>query len=402
MLNRVVITGTGIVAPLGYDHQQIIAAIKSGQTNFIRSDVDSDCVICPIKGFNLLNYTGKFKNRRYLSDAAAFSVAAAIMAINDASLSRNSLAHAGLFIGAGPNLNIEKEFPDICNGTAKWSNIQALWLLKFLPNTAASIIAQLAGIHGECETLGTACAASLQAIGSAYRKIKDGYLDLAVAGGGDSRLNKGALMAYKKAHSIYCGTGHPEKACRPFDQHRNGFVSGEGAAFIVLESLAHAKRRGATIIAEIVGFGASMDGYQMTAPHPEGIYARQAIEKAIEGANLNNQKIDLIAAHGTGTQLNDIIEAEIINNMFVSEKPHVIALKSWMGHLAAACGAAELTVCLACMKHSFIPEIRNLSQPCHPHVNFANASSNESFKTFLLENFGFGGQNCAIIVTQFQ
>ena len=401
MPNSVVITGSGAINPLGLNHQQIIVSLQSGQTNFVRSDVDSDCVVCPVKDFNLLDYTGRFKNRRYLNAGSAFSVASAIMAINDASLSRDALTNAGLFIGAGPNLDIEKEFTEIHNGSANWSNIQALWLLKFLPNTAGSIISQLTGIHGECATLGTACAASLQAIGSAYQKIKNGYLDVAIAGGGDSRLNRCALMAYKKAHSIYCGTGNPEMACRPFDRHRNGFVSGEGAAFIVLESLVHAKNRGATIIAEILGFGASMDGYQMSAPHPEGIYAKQAIAKALEEANLNNQKLDLIVAHGTGTKLNDLIEAKIIHNMFESEKPHVIALKSWMGHLAAACGAAELAVCLACMQHNYIPEIRNLSQVCHQYVNFVKVPYFESFKTFLLENFGFGGQNCAIIVKKF-
>ena len=401
MSHRVVITGTGAITPLGFDNQQVLSALKSGQTTFERSNVDSDCVVCPVSGFNLLDYTGKFKNRRYLNRGASFSVAAAIMALNDACLNKDSLAHAGLFIGAGPNLDIENEFPHIYDGAAQWSKVQALWLLKFLPNTAASIISQLTGIHGECTTLGTACAASLQAIGNAYHKIKSGYLDVAVAGGGDSRLNRGALMAYKKAHSIYCGSGIPKQACRPFDQNRDGFVSGEGAAFFVLESLAHATFRGANIIGEIVGFGASMDGYQMTAPQPDGIYAKQAVEKALEEANLNNHEIDLISTHGTGTKLNDIMEVKLIDDLFDSAKPKVIALKSWMGHLAAACGATELAICLACIQHNYIPEIRNLTHPCHQSVNFVRSSDTASFNTLLLENFGFGGQNCAIIVSKF-
>jgi len=400
MPHRVVITGIGAITPLGITPQQIISALKSNQTNFKRSTVEPDCVVCPVKDFNLVNYTGKFKNRRYLNQGASLSVGAAIIALNDASLSRQELSHAGLFIGSGPNLDIENEFLNICNGTTQWSNVQALWLLKFLPNTAASIIAQLTGIHGESATLGTACAASLQAIGSAYHKIKDGYLDIAVAGGGDSRINRGALMAYKKANAIYCGTGSPDKVCRPFDQNRSGFVSGEGAAFFVLESMAHATQRNATMIAEIVGFGASMDGYQMTAPHPEGIYASQALTQALEKAKLNDHEIDVIATHGTGTQLNDIMEAKLIENLFVSGKPHVIALKSWIGHLAAACGSVELALTLICMKHNYIPEIRNLTHPCHPSVNFIRAPKREAFKTFILENFGFGGQNCAIVVSK--
>jgi 3-oxoacyl-[acyl-carrier-protein] synthase II len=400
MAQRVVITGTGVVTPLGFDNQQILSALKSGQTNFERSDVDPDCVVCPVKNFNLLDYAGKFKNRRYLNSGASFSVAAALMALNDAHLNKDSLTNAGLFIGAGPNLDIEKEFTDISNGKAKWSNIQALWLLKFLPNTAASIITQLTGIHGECATLGTACAASLQAIGNAYHNIKDGYINVAVTGGGDSRLSKGGLMGYKKAHAIYCGDGIPEETCRPFDQNRDGFVPGEGAAFFVLESLAHATNRGATIIAEIIGFGASMDGYQMAAPHPDGIYARMAIEKALHEANINIHEIDLIAAHGTGTHLNDIMEAKMIKKLFVSKNPRIIAIKSWIGHLAAACGAAELAICLACMQNNYIPEIRNLIQPCHQLLNFVKTPEKVSFNTLLLENFGFGGQNCAIIVSK--
>ena len=401
MSHRVVITGTGAITPLGFDSQQIISKLKSGQTNFERSNVDTDCVVCSVKNFNLLDYTGKFKNRRYLNQGASFSVAAAIMALNDSGLNKHALEHAGLFVGIGPNLDIENEFPDICDGTAQWPNVQALWLLKFLPNTAASIISQLTGIHGECETVCTACAASLQAIGNAYHKIKNGYLDVAVAGGGDSRLNRGALMAYKKAHSIYCGTGMPEQVCQPFNQNRDGFVSGEGAAFFVLESLTHATQRSATILGEIAGFAASMDGYQMTAPHPDGMYARQAIEQALKNANLTNQDIEIISAHGTGTQLNDMMEAALIDDLFSSSKPKVIAIKSWIGHLAAACGAAELAICLACMQHNYIPEIRNLTHPCHQSVNFVQSPDTQAFHTVLLENFGFGGQNCVIIISKF-
>jgi 3-oxoacyl-[acyl-carrier-protein] synthase II len=402
MLNRVVITGSGAITPLGNDNNQIISALKTGQTNFERSHADPYCVVCPVKNFNILDFTEKFKNRRYLNSGAALCVAAALMAMKNACLDRELLTDAGLFIGAGPNLDIEREFPNIDNGSAEWSKIQALWLLKFLPNTAASIISQLTGIHGECATLGTACAASLQAIGNAYHKIKYGYLDIAVAGGGDSRLNKGALMGYKKAHSIYCGTDIPEHASRPFDQNRQGFVPGEGAAFFVLESLTHAKRRGAKIIAEIKGFGTSMDGYQMTAPHPEGLYARQAVLKALEEACLKDHDIEVIVAHGTGTQLNDQVEVKIIAHLFASVKPRVIALKSWTGHLAAACGAAELAICLSCMQYNYLPEIKNLSHPCHQSINFVKASVTVPFNTVLLENFGFGGQNCAIIVSTFK
>ncbi|KPA15667.1 3-oxoacyl-ACP synthase [Candidatus Magnetomorum sp. HK-1] len=398
MPRRVVITGTGLISPLGTTHNEIVTFFKAGQAGFERSSIDSDCIICPVKNFDLIDYTGKFKNRRYLNRGASLSVAAAIAAIKDATLSNKILEKSGLFLGAGPNLDIENEFSGMIDHQINWNKLQALWILKFLPNTAASTIAQITGVHGESSTIGTACAASLQAIGDAFRKIKDGYLDIALAGGGDSRLNSGAMMAYKKAQSIYKGQEQPNRVCRPFDQNRQGFVSGEGAAFFVLESLEHAKKRDANILAEILGYGASMDGYGMTAPNPNGKYAQMAILQALEEANKHIDEIDLISAHGTGTQLNDTMEANLIHRVFDEHKPMVIAIKSWIGHLSAACGAVELSVCLACMKHSYIPEIRNLHNPCHENVNFVRTPISSMVNTLLLENFGFGGQNCALIV----
>ncbi|MBF0450596.1 MAG: beta-ketoacyl-[acyl-carrier-protein] synthase family protein [Candidatus Magnetomorum sp.] len=395
---RVAITGTGSITPIGSTDDHIISFLKAGQPCFETFVSHSDTVVCPVKNFDLIQYTGKFKHRRYLNRGASLSVAAAMMAVKDAHIDNGLLDNAGLFTGAGPNLDMGNEFPEIINHQVNWEAIQALWILKFLPNTAASTIAQLTGIHGECTTVGTACAASLQAIGDAFRKIKDGYLDIALAGGGDSRLSSGAMMAYKKARSIYVGSDHPNQVCRPFDQNRKGFVSGEGAAFFILEDYEHAKKRGAEIKAEILGFGASMDGYRMTDPHPDGLYAQRAVVQAINDAKIHPDDIDLISSHGTGTQLNDKMEAELIHRLFNRRhQPFVIALKSWIGHLSAACGAVELSVCMACIKHDYIPEIRNLNDPCHMSVNFVVSPKSCRFNTVLLENFGFGGQNCAII-----
>jgi 3-oxoacyl-[acyl-carrier-protein] synthase II len=392
---QVVITGIGAITSAGSSAHQMISSLKKGMTGF--EYFNSDCVICAIKDFDLNDYTGRFKNKRYLNRGASLAVAAAMTAIKNSCLDDDALNKAGLYTGAGPNLDIENEFPEIKNHRADWQKIQALWMLKFLPNTAASVISQLAGIHGECITFGTACAASLQAIGEAYRKIKDGYLDIALAGGGDSRLNSGAMMAYKKARSIYVGDDHPDHASRPFDHNRKGFVPGEGAAFFMLEEKQHAMKRNADIHAEILGFGVSIDGYRMTDPHPKGIYAQEAVMRSLQEANLNPKDIDVIASHGTGTVQNDRVEADLIDCVF-GESAHVIALKSWIGHLSAACGAAELSLCLACIKYNYIPEIRNLYNPCHSTVNFVRSPKKYSYRKLLLENFGFGGQNCVIII----
>jgi 3-oxoacyl-[acyl-carrier-protein] synthase II len=274
----------------------------------------------------------------------------------------------------------------------------ALWMLRFLPNTAASVIARLAGLHGENLTVGTACAASLQAIGEAFRRIRDGYLDCALAGGGDSRLNPGGLLAYQKAQALFEGPGQPEHASRPFDLKHRGFVPGEGGAFFVLETIDHARQRQAPILAEVLGYGASMDGCHMTAPQSDGRWARQALSLAIGQAGLRPDQIDALAAHGTSTPLNDTVEAELIGRMFNGCRPLVLAFKSWIGHAASACGAVELGLCLMGMQTGTWPGIRNLDAPCDQRLNYLRPGTSARPGTVLLQNFGFGGQNAALVV----
>jgi len=398
MHRRVVITSIGIISSLGFSIEEIIANLKDGNASFERSFFDNEVVISPINGFDVKDFAGHFKDRRYLNRGARFCVASAIEAVKKAGIDKKLLAEAGLFLGTGPNLDIGGEFPDVKAGEIDRRDLMALWMLKFLPNTAASVIAKLAGIHGENQTLTTACSASLQAIGEAFRKIRDGYIDLAFAGGGDSRLSKSSILAYKKARALCDGTGKPERAIRPFDRSRNGFVPGEGGAFFLLEDLKHAKKRGAVIYGEICGYGASIDGYSMTAPEPDGIWAERAVNAALREAEFAPSDIDVISSHGTGTLLNDSMEADLIDRVWGKRSPFIIALKSWIGHIAAACGAVELAICLACMKFGYLPKIRNLDEPCHAGLNFVREEREYPIQSILLENFGFGGQNSALIV----
>ena len=398
MHRRVAITSIGIISSLGFSIEEIIANLKDGKASFERSFFDNEVVISPINGFDVKDFAGHFKDRRYLNRGARFCVASAIEAVKKAGIDKKLLAEAGLFLGTGPNLDIGGEFPDVKAGEIDRRDLMALWMLKFLPNTAASVIAKLAGIHGENQTLTTACSASLQAIGEAFRKIRDGYIDLAFAGGGDSRLSKSSILAYKKARALCDGTGKPERAIRPFDRSRNGFVPGEGGAFFLLEDLKHAKKRGAVIYGEICGYGASIDGYSMTAPEPDGIWAERAVNAALREAEFAPSDIDVISSHGTGTLLNDSMEADLIDRVWGKRSPFIIALKSWIGHIAAACGAVELAICLACMKFGYLPKIRNLDEPCHAGLNFVREEREYPIQSILLENFGFGGQNSALIV----
>lgn len=397
-MKRVVITGIGAITSLGNNGDEIISSLHRDRTAFRRSDLDKDLVVCPIEDFELKSYTGRFKNSRYLTRGAAFALAAAIEAVKDAGIPSEQLRKAGVFVGSGPNLDIGNEFPNIENSRIRWDKHRALWILKFLPNTAASAIGQYLSINGESASLGTACAASLQAIGTAFQKIKWGEHAAVLAGGGDSRLSPGALMAYKKAGALYKGRMNPDQACRPFDRDRNGFVCGEGGAFLFLEELDHAKKRGAHIYAEICGFASTADGYAMAAPRPDGKFAKLAVEMAIEQAEMDFHDIGLVSAHGTSTRLNDAVEGELLSSLFKPAPTLVMGLKSWIGHLSAACGAVELAISLFCAKERFVPAIRNIQDPCADAGFVAGDSARLSPGAILMENFGFGGQNCAMVV----
>jgi 3-oxoacyl-[acyl-carrier-protein] synthase II len=398
MKRRVVITSMGIISSVGRCENEIIESFKEKKVSFERPAFDGDVVISPVKKFNARDYTGPFKDGRYLNRGAQFAVASAIETVKRSGCEKESLSEAGLFVGAGPNLDIGGEFPEVRKGELDREDLQALWILKFLPNTAASVIAKLLGIHGENLTVSTACSASLQAIGEAFRKIKDGYLNMSLAGGGDSRLSPGGILAYRKAKAIYTGNGDPLCAGRPFDCSRSGFIPGEGGAFFLLEEFEKAKKRGAQVYGEICGYGCSMDAYNMTAPDRNGEKGKIAVAAALNEAAMSVTEVDVISSHGTGTVLNDEREADLIGDLCESRKPHVIALKSWIGHTASACGALELALSLACMRAGYLPEIRNLEEPCRKGVNFVSDGKHLPFGTVLIENFGFGGQNSALVV----
>jgi 3-oxoacyl-[acyl-carrier-protein] synthase II len=363
--------------------------------------VDREIATSPIDGFDLKAFTGRFKNLRYLNRGAALSVAAAMNAVKGTGLAPHSLSAMGLFVGAGPNLDLDGECRDIRSGRLTADKLQALWILRFLPNTAASVISALAGIHGESLTVSTACTASLQAIGEAFRRIRYGFLETALAGGGDSRLSPGGIMAYKTAQALFRPKADPKREYAPFDKNRNGFIPGEGGAFFVLESVDHARAREARILAEICGYGCSLDGHGMTAPAPAGKWPEQAVRSALEEARTSPEAVDLVAAHGTGTPLNDAMEANLIARLYGNRGPRVIALKSWVGHTASACGAVELGILLACLKAGFAPEIRNLKEPCHENVDFVRSSTAVPSRRVVLQSFGFGGQNSALVIKPF-
>ena len=396
MPNRVVITSVGLSSSVGNSLSEMVEGLMS-PPEFTPSSELPDVLTCPNPHFDLKAITGRNKNLRYLNRGAAFAVGAAFQAMKLAQLSETQKEGCGLFMGAGPNLDIEGEFPNLQEEGLDWEKVPALWILKFLPNTAASLTAQLLGLHGENFTLTTACSAGLQGIGEAFRKIKDGYLTHALAGAGDSRLSKSGLLAYKKSGALFFPDSS-DQSYIPFSNVRKGFVPGEGGAMFLLEELDHALERGIPILGEICGYGASMDGYRMTAPDVKGIYAEKVVRAALLEAAVETDKVDLISAHGTGTQLNDEMEANMLERVFEKKSPLITSFKSRFGHLSAACGAMELAAVLTCLQSDQVPGIPHLETTCNSKLNIAKENRSLRANTVLLENFGFGGQNSALVV----
>ena len=397
MRRRVVVTSMGVVSSLGTTAEEIGETLATGTPRFTFTG-EEGLWGAPVHGFDLKAVTGRFKAARYLNRGAQFATATALMTMEGSGLSDADRADTGLFCGSGPNFDVGSEFSGIQQGEISEEGLAALWILKFLPNTAASAISRLTGIHGENHTCGSACAASLTAIGEGFRKIRDGYLHTALAGGGDSRINRGGLLAYRMAQALHQSEEDPSGTFAPFDSARKGFLPGEGGAFFLLEELEHARRRGAQIHAEVLGFGSSLDGYNMTAPDPSGVWAEKAIRLALDEAFLLPSDVDAVSSHGTATQLNDTMESELFDRLFGVHRPAIVSSKAWIGHLASACGAVELAVMLSALKRGVLPSNPNLKDSIGTHDFVTEVRDAEKISTVLFENFGFGGQNSALVV----
>lgn len=402
---RVVITGAGCCTSLGHTPQSIVQALKTERAAFAPAGPRFSCpeqAVCPTRDMGDDAASARFQSwrrRRYLSRGAAFAVLSGLRAAQSAGFCDALPPETGLISAAGPTLDIEEAFPRPLE-RLDHPNLDALWLLRWLPNTAAAALARFMGVHGECLVVGTACAASLHALGEAYRRVRFGLAERVLVIAGDSRISSGGVLGYARA-GVLSRARAPLDAVRPFDAKRDGFAPGEGGAAFVLETLDAAQARRAAIFAEVLGFGASLDAGALTAPDPQARFAEKAVRAALDDAGLTPGDIGWVSAHGTGTVLNDACESLLLERVFADNgvRPVVAALKSWLGHGAAACGAMELAVMLAAARDGFIPRIRNLDHPCSLRLNFAR--EHRPFpeqRAGLLENFGFGGQNAALAV----
>ncbi|MBO5608164.1 MAG: beta-ketoacyl-ACP synthase II [Treponema sp.] len=415
---RVVITGLGCVSPVGNSVDEAWSAVKQGKsglgpiTLFDASDYSVQ-IAGEVKNFSIADYGISVKEARKTSRLTKFLMAASCEAVKDAGLSRELLEgeKAGVMVGncmSGLEV-IEEGFKNYFDPSKGPGRIPPLTAALMIMNEAAANVSMMYGIQGPSWTLSDACASGSDALGAALDLIRSGRVDVCLSGGTESVITGFTIASYTLLHAL---TSHfndnPQKASRPFDRDRDGFVFGEGSAVLVLEELEHAKKRGARIYAELAGFGASCDAYHITAPRPDGSGAAKAVKAALEDAGLKPEDIQYYNAHGTSTHANDAMESSMLKLVFgdYAKKLHISSTKSMTGHLVGAAGAIEALFCVKAIQDSFVPPTINLDNPDVEGGCDLDYTPNEGIpleiEAAASASLGFGGHNGCVVIKKYR
>jgi len=410
--NRVVITGLGVISSIGYGKQAFWESLRAGKsgiarvTKFDPSPYPTQ-MAAQLNGFDFSPYIDP-KWARRMDRTTMMAVATAKMAVKDAVLDFEHVNRdkVGVVVGtamAGHAFILEQHDVFREKGPMK---INPFTALTVFPDAPASFVSIELGLHGPSFSIATACSSALDAVGYAFNAIRKRELDVILMGGSEATVFPQAFSAFCMLRAMSQNNDEPSTASRPFDKTRDGFVLGEGAGMLVLEDLEHARRRGARIYAEIIGFGMTCDAYHMTVPEPSGKQAARAIQLAIQDADINPTDIDYINAHGTSTPLNDKTETAIIKQVFgkAAYKTPISATKSMIGHLIGAAGAVELIATVLAMEHQIMPPTINYSVPdpeCD--LDYIPNKARPGTIDFALKNsFGFGGKNSALVIKKYE
>jgi len=427
-MRRVVVTGIGVVAPNGIGKENFWNACIQGQTG-VRPITSFDAsghpvqIAAEVPDFDLSAYlpAAHRKSLKIMGRAARFTVAAAGLAVQDSGLDwgRENPETIGVVMGTGI---VPVDLPEVTpllrrawgeDGSLHTDQLgrqgpQALfplWLLKYLPNMTAAHVSLIHNAQGPNSTITTACAAGTQAVGEAFRLIARGDAEIMLAGGGDSRVDPLLLLAYSALGALSPANKPAPQVSRPFDAQRDGFVLGEGAGVLVLEELERAKRRGATIYAEVLGLGTSFDAYSVTKPDPQARGAARAIKWALNEARVAPADVDYINAHGTSTRLNDQMETIAIKQVFGENARRLPAssIKSMIGHLIGAAGAVEAAALALSLSTGVLPPTINQTtrDPVCDLDYVPNQAREKPIRVALSTSFGFGGQNAALVMRRF-
>jgi 3-oxoacyl-[acyl-carrier-protein] synthase II len=412
MSKRVVVTGMGAITPLGNDVDSFWNNIRNGKSGidkikrFDASEFDAR-IAGEVKDFDPQDYMDR-KEARRMDRFTQYAMAATKMAMNQAGLDGEKVnpRRFGVIIGSGIGGIETLENQGNILHTKGPKRVSPFFVPMMIGNMAAGQISIAFGAKGLNLTVLTACASATNAIGEAFRSIRQGYSDVVITGGSEAPITPLALAGFCSMKALSTRNEDPQAACRPFDLDRDGFVMGEGAGILVLESYEHAVKRGATILAEVAGYGLTADAYHITAPAPEGEGGARAMEEALEDAGMTPESIDYINAHGTSTPYNDKFETMGIKSVFGqhAEKLAVSSTKSMTGHLLGAAGGIEAIICVKAIEDQFIPATINYQTP-DPECDLdyvPNEGRSAKVNAVLSNSFGFGGQNATIIIKKFE
>ena len=411
MDKRVVVTGMGMVSPLGIgvkENWEAICQGKSGIGPITRFDITDfpSKIAGEVKGFNPEDYVDK-KETKKMDIFIHYALASGMMALKDSQLKidESNADRVGVLVGAGLGglSTIEKYHTILLEQGPK--KISPFFIPMLIVNLAPGQISIYFGARGPNSSVVTACATGNHSIGEAARIIQRGDADAMIAGGAESTITPLAVGGFSSMRALSTRNSEPERASRPFEKDREGFVIAEGAGLLLLEELEHARKRGALIHAEIIGFGCNGDAYHISAPSPNGIGAARCMEVAMKDAKINYTDIDYINAHGTSTPLNDLSETMAMKTVFKdrAKKIPVSSTKSMTGHLLGAAGGVEAVFSILAIKNGIIPPTINYETP-DPECDLdyvPNVPREAKVRTVMSNSFGFGGTNATLIFRAF-
>ena len=409
---RVVITGLGVVTPVGNDLETFWRHLKEGVSGIGKIqafDVSGyDCQIAgEVRDFDPKNYFTNPKEVRRTDRYTHLAMAAAKMAKNDSGIDLDKVDRlrfgAIVSSGIGGLKTLEDQHSALLNKGP--SRVSAFTIPMLISNMASGLISMEYGLKGPNLCIVTACATSNNAIGESWRMIKFGDADIFLAGGAEASIIPIGLAGFSAMKALSTRNQEPERASRPFDRDRDGFVMGEGAGVVVVEELEHAKARGAKIYCELTGYGLSADAYHMTAPPPDGEGAARAMKIALHHAQTNTSQVDYVNAHATSTGLGDICETRALKTVFGADAKTVSisSTKSMTGHLLGGAGAVEMAACALAIRDSVIPPTINLENP-DPECDLdytPNVAKEKKLRVVLNNSFGFGGHNATLVLSEF-
>lgn len=408
--NRVVVTGLGAVSPIGIGKENFWEALKAGKngiskiTHFDPTGYTSQ-IAGEVQDFDPVQFIDKKEIKR-MDRYTQFALAATRLAFDDAQIKNIDSERTGVIVGAGiGGMNtLHNQYEKLFSKGP--SRISPFFIPMMIANMAAGNIAIAFKLQGPCECIVTACASGTNSIGDAFRVIQRGEADMMFAGGSEAAISPAGVAGFASMKALCADhNDDPAHASRPFDKNRSGFVMGEGAGIIVLESLEHAKARGAHIYAEIVGYGRNDDAYHITTPAPGGITQAKCMKLALDDAGLKPEEIDYINAHGTSTQFNDRGETEAIKNLFGEHayKLAVSSTKSMTGHVLGAAGGIEAIATILSVENDIVHPTTNYETPEEGlDLNYVpNVAQTLTVNAAISNSFGFGGHNACLAFKKF-